>query len=280
MHIVRRHLAMATRFEAILAGEDLEHLDAVAWALFDEVDRVERLLSRFDPVSETARINREAANGPVKVSVEMADVLDFCRAGETWTGGRFTIVGSSASRKFAPQRLSWDAVDFDPVARTIAFCHPHAQLDFGGFGKGYALDRCAEILKRFGVCSALVHGGTSSAIACGVSPQGEPWEVTFGPLKYTFPLLSGEAFSTSAVEDQEEAEIIDPRSSKPLAGSHCCAVWCESAAHAEIASTALLIAGDEREGLVSASPAPLVRVVAFDHRGIHAWHDGVHCALA
>ena len=48
----RAHPAMGTWFETFLVGDDSEHLDAVASAVFDEIDRVERLLSRFDPKSE------------------------------------------------------------------------------------------------------------------------------------------------------------------------------------------------------------------------------------
>ncbi len=58
--IHRQGPAMATLFEVILAGEDAEHLEAVACACFDEIERVERLLSRFDPAGEIARINRNA----------------------------------------------------------------------------------------------------------------------------------------------------------------------------------------------------------------------------
>ncbi|MCA1685754.1 MAG: FAD:protein FMN transferase, partial [Planctomycetia bacterium] len=74
----RAHPAMGTWFEAVLRGDDAEHLDAVASAAFDEVDRVERLLSRFDPGSEVSRVNREAAGRPVLVSHELMQILTAC----------------------------------------------------------------------------------------------------------------------------------------------------------------------------------------------------------
>src|SRR5438132_927598 len=74
-----RRVAMGTYFEVFLAGDDEEHLRAVADAVLDEVVRAERLLSRFDPASEVSRINRLAGQQPVLVDVEVLDVLRTCR---------------------------------------------------------------------------------------------------------------------------------------------------------------------------------------------------------
>lgn len=73
-----RRPAMGTFFEAFLAGEDEEHLEAVAAALLDEVSRLERLLSRFDPAAEVARVNREAARRPVRMNADLWDVVSRC----------------------------------------------------------------------------------------------------------------------------------------------------------------------------------------------------------
>src|SRR5205823_9036018 len=90
--------AMATWFEALLVGDDEEHLMAVGEAVLDEIGRVERLLSRHDPASETSRINREAASRPVRVDLEMFDIL---RNGLRWseeTGGYFDLCAGSGAR--------------------------------------------------------------------------------------------------------------------------------------------------------------------------------------
>src|SRR3954454_23180397 len=88
-----RFAAMGTRFEALLVGEhdDDARLSAVARTLWEEVAQVERMLSRFDPAAEVARLNREAAHRPVRTSVELFDVLLACQQYGEFTGGNFDV---------------------------------------------------------------------------------------------------------------------------------------------------------------------------------------------
>ena len=92
-----RRPAMGTFFEAFLAGDDDEHLEAVAAAVLDEVTRLERLLSRFDPAAEVARINREACALPVRVDVDVWDILRRCEEYRRATGGYFDVTAASGA---------------------------------------------------------------------------------------------------------------------------------------------------------------------------------------
>src|SRR3982751_3135757 len=141
-----RFAAMGTRFEALLVGEcddNVARLSAVARTLWEEVAQVERMLSRFDPAAEVARLNREAAHRPVRTSVELFDVLLACQQYGEFTGGNFDVALGAAR--------SPGAIEVHPDRRTIRFAHPGIQLDFGAFGKGYALDRLRPILQEYGV---------------------------------------------------------------------------------------------------------------------------------
>ena len=82
---------MGTWFGVRLVGDDPEHLAAVADAVLDEVERVERLLSRFDRRSEVARINREAGSRAVLVDREVLDVLLTCKTAWERTEGYFDV---------------------------------------------------------------------------------------------------------------------------------------------------------------------------------------------
>src|SRR4051812_20130865 len=95
--ILCRRPAMNTWFEIILLGDDSENLQAAGEAALDEIQRVEKLLSRFDPSSEISRINREAAQKPVLVDFELAEILETCRIAWQQTNGFFDI---TANRKF------------------------------------------------------------------------------------------------------------------------------------------------------------------------------------
>jgi len=236
---------MGTLFEALLVGDDEEHLTAVAEAALDEIVRIERLLSRFDPRSEISRINRLAASETVVVDYEVARLLTICFAARERTEGCFDI---TASTQTPAHRGAVTQVAFDPSRRSIRFTSPDIQLDLGGIGKGYALDRAAELLAEYGVENALLHGGTSSVLARGCDERDEPWRIALQHSATGEPLetieLCDQALSFSAVNEQ--ADIVDPRSGEPLRGLYGCAVIAGSATEAEILSTALLCMGRER----------------------------------
>src|SRR5262249_7434368 len=143
-------IAMGTAFEVFLAGDDEEHLGAVADAVLEEVVRVERLLSRFDPSSEIARINRLAGQHPVVVDFEVFAILKACRAYHRLTGGYFDVTATHAAGQ-ADTGEAGDALVLDEGRRTVSFARPGLAIDPGGFGKGYALDRARALMRTFDV---------------------------------------------------------------------------------------------------------------------------------
>jgi thiamine biosynthesis lipoprotein len=247
-HLIQRQRpAMGTWFGVRLVGDDPEHLAAVADAVLDEVERIERLLSRFDRRSEVARINREAGSRPVLVDREVLDVLLTCKTASERTEGYFDVTAG---------RGTIDAVTIDSEARTVRFDKPGVALDLGGIGKGYALDRGAVTITAQGVESAVLHGGTSSVIAFGCDETGRPWTVgvraPFVPHDQAAELfqvrLSGRGFSCSATRapGQVRSDVVDPHTGQAIEGRSSCVVIARDATRAEILSTALLSMGKDR----------------------------------
>jgi len=240
--------AMGSLFTVRLIGDDEEHLSAVADAAFAEIDRVERLLSWRDVRSECSRINREAAAGPVLVDYEMLAILQTCDEARRATDGYFDIVAARQEPR-PPGTLQLDA-----ARRTIQFTGPECRLDFGAFGKGYALDRAADELRRYGVTRALLDGGSSSILAMGDGPEVFPWRVGLrNPFVDDAPelqqlLLRDTALSCSAVfgSGDKTSDVVDPHTARPLADRTAVAVVANSAEAAEVLSTALLAMGKER----------------------------------
>jgi thiamine biosynthesis lipoprotein len=260
---------MATWFEVWLVGGDADHLTAVGEAALDEVVRIEQLLSRFDPASEVARVNREALHGPVLLDRELFAILTDCRRWSEETDGYFDIALSS-SHPFA------EAVQLDEQERTVSFLRP-AVLDLGGYGKGYALERAGRILRTFGVTSALMHGGTSSVLACGLGEDGQPWRVgvrnPFGDStdeEVVQLALTDCGLSSSAVLTPQgtESDIIDPVRGQALTEPAGCTVVAPSALDAEVLSTALLAMGRCRgRAFVCDRLSPDYRVAWMDEAG-------------
>ena len=160
--INRSRPALGALFEVCLIGSDEEHLSAVAEACLAETQRLDRRLSRFSANSETSRINRDAARNAVVVDYELAELLTLCYSAWQRTEGWFDIASNQ----------SWSIKN-----RRVEFLEHGTQLDLGIVGKGYTLDRAAELVDEFNVADAILHAGTQTVLAKGHSLTGQGWQV-------------------------------------------------------------------------------------------------------
>lgn len=230
---------MGTRFDVILRGDDAQHLEAVAVAVCEEIVRLDGVLSRFNPGSEIARINREAKTKAVRVDCEVFALLERCEQGRQHTYGYFDVTATSGGA----------GIELNSERCEVRLTDPDAMIDLGAIGKGYALDCGREILWRYGVTDGLLQGGTSSVLAIG----NDEWPIDVRhPLKPEVVVqrigLKNRGFSCSAVRhlDQSQSDIMNPHSGESLDRDDACAVLAENATDAEIFSTALLVMGREK----------------------------------
>lgn len=256
---------MNTLFEIIVGGEDLENKIAAAEAALDEIARIETVLSRFDPASEVARANREAHQHPVLISYELLEILKICRSGWEKTSGYFDI--TSDSNVSHESKINFESVKIDFSTRKISFTEPDVKLNFGAFGKGYALDRAAQLLKENGVQNALLHGGTSSVLAIGnpaLVGLRNPWA---DAEEVESVLLCDQGLSSSASfhNGQSMSDIINPLQQISLREDAACVVIGATAAEAEIFSTALLSMGKvNAENFCRKNPALDLQILWMD----------------
>jgi thiamine biosynthesis lipoprotein len=147
-------------------------------------------------------------------------------------------------------------VELDAAAGTVRFRRPGVRLDPGAIGKGWALDRAAELLREAGVRAALLHGGTSSVYALGAPPGEDGWAVAVqDPLvpegRLARIVLRDRALGVSAIHgrvfrrgDERVGHVLDPRSGRAVDHTLLAAVALPSATDADAVSTALLVLGE------------------------------------
>ncbi len=240
---------MGSTYSIALYGYDRVRMEAAADAAFDEVRRLDDLLSNYRPESEWSEVNRHAAEKPMKVSPEMFRLLSACVDYSRESEGAFDIsVGplmkvwgfykGSGHLPHRPEvlaaltKVGYRHIHLDPGAQTVWFDRSGVELDPGGIGKGYAVDRMVDILKQNGVQIALVAGSGSSIYGIG-APPADPkgWRVDIrdprNPNKTSAEVfLKDMSMSTSGsyekffrAEGRTYAHIMDPRTGYPAQGS-------------------------------------------------------------
>ena len=264
---------MGSVYRVAAYGERRALLASAVQAAFEEARRLDHLLSNYKEDSELSRINRLAADGPVDISGEMAELLrrclDYSRASE----GAFDITVGPLVRAWGfyrgegklPSRLAlWGMLEkigyqhlqLDSERKRVRFLRSGMELDPGGIGKGYAVDRMAAILQRFGVQSAMVSAGSSSMYALG-RPPGEPrgWRIRIrdaeDPQQTAAEVyLADESLSTSGsyekffeVDGKLYSHIMDPRTGAPAEGLLSVSVRSARTLDSEAWSTAFFVNG-------------------------------------
>ncbi len=265
--------AMACDFDVILNPGPAARLDAAAMAL-DLIDELEAQLSVYRPESEVSRLNARAADEWIEVEPRLFDLLTMAREISAETAGGFDIttgplialwrqckaeyrLPTEAEISVTRQRTGMAQVAFDPERRAIRFPATGMEFNLGSIGKGYALDRSAELILRQGVAEFLLHGGKSSLLARG-SHGGYPgWPI--GIANPLFPektlatiLLVNAGLSTSGsniqyfrLDGKRYGHILDPRTGWPADGLASVTVLAPTATLAEALSTAFFVIGVE-----------------------------------
>jgi thiamine biosynthesis lipoprotein len=266
---------MATLFEVLLPFGSPNAQPAAESAL-DLIDELEDQLSVFRDHSEVSRLNATASERPVEVKPQLFDLLEFGAHLTRQTNGAFDIatgaltkawgfykregrVPTPAERAQAMSRTGIRFIVLDRDQRTVRYLRPGLEINLGGIGKGYALDRAADFLHRdWQISSALFHGGLSSVRTIGTPPgQDRGWPVV---IKHPWDLerrlgtvyLNGLALGISASTFQHFeyngrrlGHLLDPRTGWPAEGVEQVAVVAKSAAEADALSTAFFVLGVE-----------------------------------
>jgi thiamine biosynthesis lipoprotein len=211
---VRRfsHAAMATVFEVHSAHGDAGYARQAAHAAFQLVDRLEREQSRFVANSDLSRINELAAGQVARVSPSTMECLELARRLFDRTGGAFDVsIGSGL-----------DSLELAPDELTVRARADGVRLDLGGIGKGYAVDRMAELLDEWEVRRALVHGGFSSVLALEAPRDRDGWPLTLSAPRpgeqKVLARVSARHRALSASGTQKGGHILDPRTGRPVHG--------------------------------------------------------------
>jgi thiamine biosynthesis lipoprotein len=279
---------MGTILDITLLGDDPAALRTdLEWA-FDRVAEIEAVASRHRRDSELSRFNA-AAGGPPRLgySPHLRTLLVRAVQAGRVTGGAFDVtVGPLVSLWWdaaehgvwpsdAALREARDHVGFEHIVVTdaggIGLSRPGFAVDFGGIGKGYALDVVRAGLVERGVARGLLDFGGSSVWAMGRASNGGPWRLEVDvrveeraprvlALVDRALSVSSSLGKSSMIGERRVGHVIDPRTGRTVDAPRTAVSVSRSATEAEVWSTALLVLETD-EGIERSTRAP----------GIEAW---------
>jgi FAD:protein FMN transferase len=238
-----RFFALGSDCELRLFATQKAAADAAGVAVATEIARIEARYSRYRADSVLSRINAAAKVGrSVDVDDETAGLIDYARACHRKSEGLFDITSGLLRRAwdFSSGSLPSNAAVADLLPRIgldkvgwhaprLTFAIPGMELDLGGIGKEYAVDRAAGICVAMGVEHGLIDlGGDIRAI--GPRPDGTPWKIGIrhprSPAAAIATIdMNADSLATSGdyerfieVDGRRYCHILNPRTGWPASG--------------------------------------------------------------
>ena len=228
----------------VWTGDDVR-AEAAVTAVFREFDRLDAMMSVWKTGSDIARLNASAGQNPVPILPETREVLHIARQISEQTDGTFDVTFAALSglwkfdyqdkdesipdRKEIEKRLplvNYRDVIVDDTAGTATLRRKGMRINLGGIGKGYAVDRAVDILRRSGVRDFMIQAGGDMYV--GGTRGDRPWRLGIrdprGPADRIFAALdlADATFSTSGDYERffmkdgvRYHHIIDLRSGEP-----------------------------------------------------------------
>jgi len=269
--VTRTRLSMGTFCAITVMHGSRAEADDVIGKTFEEMDRVSRLLNRYESDSLVAVLNREGllCHTPREVSDVIGRSLYFHQA----SGGAFDITvkplvdlykAHFEAHKTPPPEAQVgrvlnlvDARGVQLDGRTVRLAKEGMGITLDGIAKGYVIDCGARVMKGYGIEHALINAG-GDIRAIGGRKSNIPWKVAVqdpkktGPYAETLAMMDGAIATSGNYElyfDQEKLyhHIVDPKTGHSPVESTSVTVMTQNAMDADALSTSVFVLGP-REG--------------------------------
>ncbi|MGQ0794327.1 MAG: FAD:protein FMN transferase [Deltaproteobacteria bacterium] len=272
--VERAFFAMGSAIEfKVYCGEMREVCNEKIFKSYLEVKRLDDILSNYKPDSALSRLNSRAGMGKTPAPKELFDIASRSLHFSELTDGAFDIsVGklvdlwkeAARAKKIPERKLIKDTasncvgnrhIKLYPDTLEIETTSDCLLIDFGGIGKGYAVDRAIESLKSQGIRSALVNF-SGNIYALGAPHEEPAWVVgvkhptkvgeflAFIAIRDAGVSTSGDYERYSLIEGKRHSHIIDPRTGAPVESIPSVTVVSKSATDADALSTAFSVMGE------------------------------------
>lgn len=285
---------MGSRFEITVVAKDSSEAERFIDTGVQEIQRIEKLISSWDPESQTSEINRNAGRKPVEVDPELFQLIERAIGISKLTDGAFDISYASMDRiwKFdgsmkkmpseeeiaaSVSKVGYKNILLDPGNSTVFLKKEGMKIGFGAIGKGYAADAAKALLMKEGVSAGIINA-SGDMNTWGKQPGGKDWTVAItNPLNKntafaTLPLKEGAVVTSGDYEKfvnfdgVRYAHIINPKTGYPSTGIISVSVFAPKAELADALATSVFVMGNEI-GLDRINQLPRIECIIIDEQG-------------
>ena len=266
---------MGSRFEITAVADN----DTIAWQAINagiaEIERIEKIISSWNPKSQTSEVNRQAGIQAVKVDRELYDLIFRAKKISNLTDGAFDISFASMDRIWrfdgsmtqmppaeevtaAREKINWQNIILDPQEHAVFLKEKGMKIGFGAIGKGYAANRAKAIMEKMKGVQGGVVNASGDLITWGESSRLESWTAKIAdpkdkenvlgwlPVKDMAIVTSGDYERYVEFDGIRYAHIIDPRTGYPTTGIKSVTIVCPDAELADALATSVFVLGKEK----------------------------------
>lgn len=294
-HLQKRTLKlMGSRFDiTVSANDSVSALGYINMAI-NEISRIEKLISSWDPNSQTSEIIKNAGIKPVKVDTELFQLIERSLAISKLTDGAFDITYASMDKiwkfdgsmktmpskekiKASVAKVGYKNIELNKINHTVFLKLKGMKIGFGAIGKGYAADKAKQLLISKGVKAGIINA-SGDMNTWGKQPNGKDWMVAI-----TNPMNKNNAFATLPISNKavvtsgnyekyvtfnnvRYTHIIDPRTGYPATDIISVSVFAPKAELADALATSIFVMGTD-VGLNRINQLKAIDCIIIDKEG-------------
>ena len=289
---------LGSPFEITVVATDSVQAHQFVNMAFDEVTRIEHLISDWIPTTQISKVNQQAGIAAVKVDLEVFELVERALKISKITDGAFDISYASMDKiwkfdgsmktmpteeaiKKSVAKVGYEHILLDANNTTIFLEKEGMKLGLGGIGQGYIADKIKVLLQKNGCTSGLVNV-SGDINTWGKQPNGADWSVGIvNPMNKnkvfaTFPLYDSAVETSGSYEKyvtfngKRYSHIIDPRTGYPATGIVSVSVFAKQTELADAIATGIFVLGVE-VGLDLVNQLKGIGCIIVDEKGaIHA----------
>jgi thiamine biosynthesis lipoprotein len=263
---------MGTVVEITIVGEDEEATKKATLQAFQEIKRIETLMSPWIDSSDVTWMNQSAGKEGAKVSPETLKVIKKAKEISELSEGGFDITvgpltqlwrmarerGIPPSAEELKQKL--DLVNFKNVMidqeGKVFLKKKGMGIDLGGIAKGYAVDRAFKLLRSLGYKNLIVNAGGDLRV--GGKKNDQPWSIGIQNPRLSEKIMARVSISDSAIATSGDYEkffiyqgkryhhIFNPKDGLPSDGCQSVTILCNEGMMADALATAVFVLGPEK----------------------------------